>query len=164
MMDDLEALVQRQAITDVLIDYCRHLDRMDLAELAMLFTADCKVVYGPDPRLTTESRFALEASLARMWRWQRTAHHLSNVKVQFESDRTASAECAVWAWHEAADGSDAGVFGIYHDHFVREPDAWRISERRMEMTGSRGTFCVAIPQAYRAPPPEGWTPPEGLDG
>ena len=100
MMDDLEVLFQRQAITDVLIDYCRYLDRMELTDITMLFTTDCKVVYGPDLRLTAKGRLALEASLARMWRWQRTAHHLSNVRVQFESDRMASAQSAVWAWHE----------------------------------------------------------------
>jgi hypothetical protein len=162
-MDDLDALIQRQAIADVLIAYCRYLDRMELADLAMLFTEDCTVIYGPDPRLKAEGRPALEASLGRMWRWQMTAHYASNMKVEFESDQAAKSESAVWAWHKAADGSDAEVYGLYHDRFVREPDAWRIAERRMEMTGSKGSFRVAVPLAYRARPPKGWISPEGLD-
>ncbi len=163
-MDRLEELVQRQAITDVLTDYCRLLDRMELADLAQLFTKDCEVAYGPDPRLTSTGRAALERSLARMWRWKRTAHHLSNVRVWFETDLLATAESAVFAWHEAADGSHAEMFGLYHDRFVRDEGVWRIARRRMEMAGSGGVFRVPIPPAHRAPPPKDWTAPDGLDG
>jgi ketosteroid isomerase-like protein len=161
-MSDTRTLIDTAAITAVLTDYCRFLDRMDLPALGRLFTPDAKVIYGPDPRLAAEGREALVASLARMWRWKRTAHHLANVRVWVEGD-TARAESAVHAWHEAADGSDAEIFGLYHDRLVRTGEGWLIAERRMEMQGSRGGFRVPIPPAHRAAPPPGWTPPEGLD-
>ena len=63
-----------RAVENVLYDYCRHLDTMDLLSLAALFTEDCYVVYGADDRLRARGRQALEISLARMWRWRRTAH------------------------------------------------------------------------------------------
>lgn len=163
-MNEIEALIHRRAIEDALVSYCRYLDRMDLCALAQLFTGDCSVSFGPDPRLAADGRAALETSLSRMWRWRRTAHHLSNVSVQFVSDSAADAESAVWAWHEAEDGTDAEIFGVYRDRLVRQDGAWLIANRRMEMTGSRGGFRVPVPAAFRAPPPPGWSAPEGLDG
>ncbi len=152
------------AIHDLLVDYCLHLDRMDLGALSGLFTADCLVVYGPDPQLTANGAKALEASLARMWRWNRTAHHLSNLRITPEGADTALAESYVMAWHERPDGSTATIYGRYLDRLSRTSDGWRISERRMEMNGSDTGFRVAIPQAPRHPPPAGWAPPPGLDG
>lgn len=154
----------RFAIEDLLIDYCRHLDRMDLAALARLFTPDCRVVFGPDPRLMAEGPAALEASLARMWRWMRTAHHLSNVRVWFDSPDTAHSESYVHAWHERPNGSTATIFGRYLDQFRRTPLGWRILQRRMDMNGADAGFQVAIPRAPRNSPPDGWTAPVGLDG
>lgn len=152
------------AIHDLLVDYCLHLDRMDLAALSALFTTDCVVVYGPDPKLMAQGAKALEASLARMWRWTRTAHHLSNVRISPEGAQDARSESCVTAWHERPDGSTATIYGRYLDRLVRTPDGWRICERRMEMNGSDAGFRVAIPQAPRHPPPAGWAPPAGLDG
>jgi hypothetical protein len=51
MDNGTRALLDTAAITAVLTDYCRYLDRMDLEALGALFTIDCRVIYGPDPRL-----------------------------------------------------------------------------------------------------------------
>ncbi len=153
----------RREIEDVLVDYCRMLDRMDLEGLSRLFTADCEVIFGPDPRLCASGRDDLRRSMERMWRWQRTAHHLSNVRVWPKGADAARVESCVHAWHEAPDGTTAEVFGIYRDRLVRAHGNWRIARREMAMNGSQGAFRVQIPQAERAAPPQGWVPPEGLD-
>ena len=163
MGDPLQEILDRTAIEAVLIDYCRHLDRMDLGDLASLFTDDCRVVYGPDPRLATDGRAALEASLSRMWRWRRTAHHLSNVRVFFDGPDEARSESYVLAWHERPDGETATLFGRYIDLLVRTAEGWRIAERRMDMNGADSGFRLPMPQAPRRAPPSGWRPPEGLD-
>lgn len=163
-MNTLNELVSYRAIENVLYDYCRYLDSMDLARLAALFTEDCHVVYGSDVRLQARGQQELETSLARMWRWRRTAHHLSNIQIRLEDSGQARAESCVWAWHEASDGTEAQVFGVYRDVLVKEEDAWRISDRRMTMKGSSGAFRVAIPSEHRACPPKGWVAPDGLDG
>jgi hypothetical protein len=163
MDEALRHLIDRQAIADLLTDYCRHLDRMELPELVRLFTPDARVIYGPDPRLASEGRAGLEASLARMWRWRRTAHLLANIRVWFDGTAAAWADSDVLAWHERPDGSSATLYGRYHDRLYRMEEGWRIAERRMEMNGSDRGFTVPIPQAARRPPPPGWTPPEGLD-
>lgn len=156
-------LVHRQSIEDRLVDYCRHLDEMDLEALVQCFTEECRVTYGPDQRLEANGRDALKTSLARMWRWRRTAHHLCNVRVWFDGSERASAESAVWAWHEAQDGSHAEVYGVYRDRLIHSEDGWLIRQRSMLMRGATESFRLPIPEAYRHPPPPGWAAPEGLD-
>ena len=151
----LHRLVERQAITDILIEYCTALDRMDLGRLASLFTADCVAEYGPEEWLRSRGREALEQSLARMWRWSRTSHHLSNVQVDFRGDDEAFVRSYVHAWHESGDGSSATILGQYHDRFVRGDEGWRIAERRMVMNGSDAGFKVNNQPLRAAPPASG---------
>jgi ketosteroid isomerase-like protein len=157
---DFEQIVDRQAIADVLVEYCFALDRMDLKRLAALFTDDCIVEYGPEPALRSQGAAALQESLQRMWRWQRSSHHLSNVLVEFTGPDTARAGSYVFAWHERADGTTATIFGQYKDRFVRLGNHWRIAERRMEMNGSDAGFNVSIFPFERLAAPAGWVAPD----
>ena len=155
-----QALMDRQAITDVLVEYCCALDRMDLPRLAALFTDDCIVEYGPESALRSRGATALEESLQRMWRWQRTSHHLSNVQIEFTTADEARAGSYVYAWHERADGSTATIFGQYVDRLVRIDNRWRIAERRMEMNGCDSGFKVNIFPFERISAPPGWVAPD----
>ena len=159
--DQLRRLCDREEITWVLNEYCHALDRMDLRRLCGLFTEDCLVEYGPEEWLRSRGAAALEKSLARMWRWARTSHHLSNVQIEFSSDVDAVVRSYVQAWHERPDGTTATVLGQYHDRFVRQTAGWRILERRMFMNGSDGGFAVNINCLERIPAPAGWTAPAG---
>jgi hypothetical protein len=76
---ELQQLVHRQQISDVLITYCNALDKMDLTAIEALFTDDCFVDYGPGKLFQSRGAAALAKSLERMWRWSRTSHHLSNI-------------------------------------------------------------------------------------
>ena len=158
-MPHIQQLIDRQAIADVLHGYCRALDTMRLHELRAIFTEDCVVEFGPDPRLNSTGRPALEASLARLWRWQRTSHHLSNLCVSFGEPGRAAAESYVIAWHERPDGSSATLWGQYHDQLVDTPEGWRIARRRQVMSGSDPSFTVQIHRLARESPPPGWTAP-----
>ena len=150
----------RQEIADLLVDYCLHLDTMDLDALAALFTDDCDVVYGSGPALASRGRAALARSLERMWRWARTSHHLSNLRIDFDGPETANAVSYVLAWHEKPDGSTATVYGQYRDRLLRTAQGWRIDRRRMLMNGSDAGFTVPLARLRRRPAPEGWTAPE----
>lgn len=153
-------LQDRQAISDVLVTYCCALDCMDLNTLAKLFTADCIVDYGPDARLKSHGSAALAKSLQRMWRWSRTSHHLSNIKIQFESKDEAKAISYVFAWHERPDGSTATILGQYHDRLQRQAEEWRIAYRRMFMNGCDAGFTVDIHRFERSAAPAGWVAPD----
>jgi hypothetical protein len=164
MADAISRLVDQREIENLLIDYCRYLDRMELGKLAALFSEDCRVIYGPDPKLTARGRPGLEASLSRMWRWRRTAHHLTNIRIRFDGDARADSESYVHAWHEGVDGNTAIIYGRYLDRLHRLDEVWKITERRMDMNGCDNGFKVPVPPAPRCMPPSGWSPPQGLDG
>lgn len=157
---ETKCIADRQAIEQTLIAYCVHLDRMDLAALAELFTADCDVDYGDHPGLRSTGADELARSLQRMWRWARTSHHLSNILIEFPDGDTARAISYVHAWHERADGSTATILGQYHDVLERRNARWLIHRRRMVMNGSDTGFTVPIHRFERLPPPAGWTAPD----
>ena len=149
----IERLVDRQEIADLLTEYCRALALMDLAAIARVFTADCRVEYGPEARLQSQGAEGVAKSLERMWRWARTSHHLSNIQVEFESADVARAISYVIAWHERPDGSTATVLGR------RTDTGWRIAERRMLMNGNTEGFTVNLYRTPRRPAPAGWVAP-----
>ena len=126
--EQLQELLDKQAIAEVLFAYCAHLDRMDLEALAALFTEDCVVDYGPEARLQSHGADGLRRDLARMWRWSRTSHHLSNIVVRLEGDgQYAVASSYVIAWHERPDGPTATMMGQYQDRLVAR--RWSMADR-----------------------------------
>ena len=156
-------LADRQEISELLIEYCRALDVMDLPAIARVFTEDCEVEYGPEERLRSKGAEGVAKSLERMWRWARTSHHLSNIQITFDSADRARSISYVLAWHERPDGSTATVMGQYHDELQRGKDGWRIARRRMEMNGSDAGFTVNLHRTQRRKPPAGWVAPN-IDG
>ena len=160
MSDVRESQSDREAIHDLLVDYCVLLDRMDLAALSELFTEDCKVEFGPDPRLNSDGRAALAVSLERMWRWSRTSHHLSNVQIRIVGAAEATALSYVLAWHERTDGSTATVSGQYRDQLERHDNRWQIARRTMYENGSDHGFTVNLHSLERRSAPSGWIAPE----
>jgi 3-phenylpropionate/cinnamic acid dioxygenase small subunit len=156
---DRHRLADRQEIADLLVEYCRALDLMDLPAIVRVFSEDCHVEYGPEDRLRSHGAAAVAKSLERMWRWARTSHHLSNIQIAFNGPDHARSVSYVLAWHERPDGSTATVMGQYHDSLVRRTEGWRIAERRMEMNGCDAGFTVNLHRTRRRPPPEGWVAP-----
>ena len=156
---DRHRLADRQEIAELLVEYCRALDLMDLLAIARVFTEDCEVEYGPEERLRSRGALGVAKSLERMWRWARTSHHLSNVQIAFEGPDLARSVSYVLAWHERPDGSTATVMGQYHDSLLRRSDGWRIARRRMEMNGCDAGFTVNLHRTARRVAPAGWVAP-----
>jgi ketosteroid isomerase-like protein len=148
---DLAELRDRQEITELIYEYCRTLDEMDLDALVALFTPDCVVDYGPQIR--SEGATALRRDLARLWRWARTSHHSGAVQITFDGPDSAAVRSYVLAWHEAPDGSTATMMGQYHDQVRRTASGWRIATRRQVLTGNDAGFAVPINPFERRPDP-----------
>jgi hypothetical protein len=74
-------------------------------------------------------------------------HLLGNYQVDVDGDRARSV-CRIRVYHQGA-GARAHlafeVFGEYHDTWVRTPDGWRMTGRRMDTSIVRGDVEVLQP-------------------
>ena len=136
MDDAVRQLIDRQAITDVIHEYCRNVDLYRLAVVAALFTDDCLVDYGPTLGSATGAREVASTLAAGLVRYRATSHHVSNVQLAFDGPDRATGVTYVYAWHRMRNGRpDAHLWAQYHDVFVRCGVEWRIAERRLKVAG-----------------------------
>jgi hypothetical protein len=131
MMDSagLQALLDKQAIHEVLLRYCRGIDRCD-EELV-------RSAYHPD---ATDDHGIYRGGVDGFVAWvipglretyAGTSHVLGNVLVELDGD-VAHSEAYVTAWHLfTKDGADHNwIFsGRYVDRFERREGAWKIARR-----------------------------------
>jgi len=149
-VDDLQRLLlDERAITAVLHDYARALDRRDWELLASLFTANAVVDYsseggpvchGPEPVVADcqEDFAGLDA----------TSHLIGNVTIAVDGD-SARASSVVHAWHvrqAAAGGSTLLLVGGYEDRLVRTPGGWRLAARTLTVAFQAGNPGVKVPR------------------
>jgi hypothetical protein len=128
----VQALLDKQAITEALNYYCRGMDR---ANPEILHRA-----YWPD---AYEEHTEMHSSpVAEFIKWStdlvkpmRTAHRISNVMIEIDDATHARCESYVWAYHSIPmeDGSreDVVAGGRYLDHFEKRGEEWRIIRRRL---------------------------------
>jgi ketosteroid isomerase-like protein len=138
--DATRELLDRQAIADLIHDYCRHVDENRADRLASLFFEDCVADYGPalGGPVTGAARL-IEGLSAGLDRFEATHHQVSNIQLDFESPDRARGVTYVTAWHRMpGDTPDATVYGQYHDVFERRDGRWGIAERRILVSGETG--------------------------
>lgn len=145
----LRQLLDREAITAVLYQYCRGMDLLDMDLLAGSFTEDGFLDIGPVQRMQTRGASAIHESMKRMKRFSRSSHHLSNIQIDFQSINRASCVSYILAWHEMPDGHTGTMMGQYHDDFERTPIGWRIAKRQLRMSGNDAGFSVGVHRAVR---------------
>lgn len=128
----LRAVLDRQAVVDVVARFCDCLDRHDIPGLVEVFTTDCTTDYGPARGGPTTGR---EATIARIGRGQaafrRTHHQLGQSVVRLDGD-LAHACTYVTATHEDTDGTVSRVHLRYVDSLRLTQDGWRIHHRIAE--------------------------------
>jgi hypothetical protein len=126
----LEALLDKQAITELVHAYSRAVDRRDFELLSSLYATDGiddhgALYCGPAPGYVEWLREALQGVDA-------TAHHVHSVTIALDGDR-AQGEVYLTAYNRlrAADGSlEDLVQGLrYLDRYRRELGAWRFERR-----------------------------------
>jgi len=149
-MDALQALLAKQAITEVIYRYARAIDRMDEALLRSVFHPGSRHYHfyqgpssDPDAPSTPEDpgdfvRFAF----GLLTTYARTHHQMSNTLVDFEDASHANVETYFTAFHLVRPSSDplsgAQAFdnemdyfvgGRYIDRFEERDGEWKIVER-----------------------------------
>jgi hypothetical protein len=123
--DAIEQLMDRQAIQDVLVRYCRGIDRCDAELLRSAYWEDGTDDHGSFSGNAWEFCDHVIPALQRM---QRTMHLISNVHVELQGS-TAKAETYCVAHHLLDDENEMVVGGRYLDLLEKRNEEWRIKTR-----------------------------------
>jgi SnoaL-like domain len=139
-VDDLQQMLDRQAITDRMHAYARLVDLNLPGEVAKVFTEDCRLNYRKDDDGWFEGRAALVAWLtSALAPYSVTNHTVSNIEITFDSRDRAQASSYVQAWHAFGDDRpDVLAYGRYYDIWVRTPSGWQAKERRFKVAAAAG--------------------------
>ena len=128
---DIETLVAKQAITEVLYQYCRGLDRMDRELALSVFHDGSTADYGP--------MFSGTGAEFVDWVWtaheglDAHSHQITNVLIHVTGDRaTSEAYVTVALRSKPVDGEIFDVVdrGRYLDRWARRDGRWAIEQRR----------------------------------
>ena len=125
----MQALLDKQEIREVVLRYCRGIDRMDRDLVRSCYHADATDEHG-------SFRGGVEAYLDFAWkllpRYDATMHFVGNVLVELQGDRARS-EAYCIAHHRGESGEPAHNLATgcrYVDDFERREDrVWRIARR-----------------------------------
>lgn len=130
---ELQSLLDRTAVTDVLCRYGSTIDTGDMTGLRAVFVDDARGRYGEAPWI--EGADALVAWIAEAGRTRAWSQHLLSVyHVDVEGDRARALTYVQAHVVEAADPDTATlIVGRYHDELVRTAGGWRIATKRMEV-------------------------------
>jgi hypothetical protein len=153
----LRQLQDREEITQVLHDFARGVDLLDLDAVARCFAADVRWDYGPGAGRPITGRDTLKAFIGEAFskrevtddslcvvRIKRTSHHISNIRIDFTGPDTARSEAYTFTWHEMAEGERPGlVWGRWHDRWVRTPgEGWQIADRKMLVAATDNYYAI----------------------
>lgn len=128
--NQLQDLLDKQAISEGLHYYCRAVDRKDYASLEKVYWpegTDDHAVYSGDLKGFIE--FASKAHRGMV-----TQHSLGNILIEWiEKGKRARAESYFHAYHERKDVANYVVGGRYIDMWEKRDEEWRILARTAVM-------------------------------
>ena len=126
----LERLVWRAEIEEVLARYCIGVDRADEAVLASCYHPDATDDHGTFNGLAVEFAHWAVAGASKVW--QASHHTVHNVVIDWlDGGDTATVDSYVLAFNLRSVGDLVEVFaGRYADRFERRDGAWLIAHRQ----------------------------------
>jgi hypothetical protein len=133
----VQELADRQAIADLIHAYCFHFDNNEPEAVAALFTEDAVVDYGPEAAtIVGAAAIATTIAVGLEQTFLATSHHVSNIRIDFDTAERARSISYLYAWHRYVDGSpDGELWGRYRHSFVCLEAGWRISALLLEAAG-----------------------------
>jgi len=145
--DQMQRLIDKDAINDALLRYCRGVDRADRELMLSAYHPDAYDEHGVsegDPE--TFVSWALNFHGETQTRHQ---HSISNVNIDLDGD-TAHVESYYCFWGANREGPPTLAFGRYIDRFERRNHKWAIAHR-VCVNEYSGTFNARdTPPAYVA--------------
>jgi len=147
---DVREMLDKQAIHEALLRYCRGLDRCDEPMLAAAFHPDAEVRHAGHTLTGAQiAPFLISRSLQA---GSRHAHYLANHLIGLRGD-AADSECYFFSYRISPSEDEIQSFkGRYLDRFERRAGAWRIARRSVVIDWStREPFSHAdlLPGAAR---------------
>ena len=144
---DMQYVLDRTAIHEVLVRYYQGLDRGEPDQVRSCFTADVKAYYdGRDPIAGIDAMMNSLNTFTRLasGELKATTHFMGNLNINFLEGDVAETETYAIAYL-AQPGKPADRIVMrslrYLDRLRRESGGWRISERRHTLDWS----CEALP-------------------
>ncbi|GGM94377.1 hypothetical protein GCM10011609_34820 [Lentzea pudingi] len=133
----IEELLARTEIHDVLLRYCRGLDRVDMNLVRGAFHDDAWVQF-PESLHTGSVDGFVEFLSAEMPRFVRTMHFLGNSLIDFDGPDVAHVETYLQADHQGSDehhwkNDTVKLWARYLDRFEKRDGAWRIARRKLSV-------------------------------
>ena len=145
---NIEELSARAEIHDVLLRYCRGLDRIDMKLVRGAFHPDAWIQFPESLHRGSLDGF-VDFLSGEMPRFVRTMHLLGNSLIEFDGPNVAHVETYLNAYHQGSEqhqwkGEFVKLWARYLDRFEQRDGVWLIARRKL-----------AVDWMYRYPT-EGW--------
>jgi hypothetical protein len=132
---NLEELSARAEIHDVLLRYCRGLDRVDMDLVRGAFHEDASIDFPESLHKGGRDGF-VDFLSKEMRRFVRTMHLLGNSLIEFDGPDVAHVETYLTADHQGSEehhwkNQTVKLWARYLDRFERRDGVWLIARRRM---------------------------------
>lgn len=147
MNEDLQALLDKQAITEALYRYCRSVDRLDAALGHSVFHEDSHADYGPDV-YQGPGRGCIDTIIGQHGGLTGHSHQISNILIALDGDRAGSEAYVTGTMRMERDGKEFQIFvrARYLDRWEKREGRWGIVDRKIgydhdevrEVTSMRG--------------------------
>lgn len=129
----IDQLESRQAINDLVSDYCHGFDKRDFSRFLAIWWEDCAWNIGPPFGSFSGHEGVREAVNEVLWpAWGQSQHVTSNLVISFDGADTAHALCDVDCTGTLAESDEATFVGAtYTDRMERRGGIWKIAERNV---------------------------------
>lgn len=144
----LQELLDREAIRELVNEYCHVIWREEIEDYADLYTDDAILRWTNPDRPAVEGRDALRQMIEPMVKDHRPRQFSHNLTVELTGPDTAKGKCCVEV-RILIDGEEGYIVAYYEDDYVKQDGRWKfaIREVTLEYLGLRGGYK----------PPEGKT-------
>lgn len=144
--DTLQTLIDKQALHELALSYCRACDRRDFALLRTLYHDDAIDDHGAMFRGSADEYVAWLPQV--MAQFEATVHSISNALYVVDGDH-AQGELYCVAYHRThpPEAREILIGGRYLDRYQRREGRWRILRRSLALDWCR--VQAADPGAYR---------------
>jgi 3-phenylpropionate/cinnamic acid dioxygenase small subunit len=143
-MDKMEYLIERQAISDLLLRYGRALDDRDWEKLRTCFTPDAKAIYGEDPGLRDGYEAIEQTCRSALEPLDSSQHIITNHEIEINGNVAHSRSCmhAQHTKNGISGGDNFTLGGTYIDDLVKTPDGWKIRQKHLVLIWQEGNMAV----------------------